>query len=739
MDGYFQSTLAANTLQQNISRNNANNATAQATRVVPYFPPTNKDFSCTELHTPDGIYPLLHETFYETIAPQFTTGTRVSIVSAKDENFHLANNESSEDEGLIIGGPSFSMTPAKSAALPIPNATSSKMSLRNTLTTSSSTSSMHANNGNGLQVLPSLQKINTSVGNSNNTNPYSSYSTSFSTTLSSQLPSSSQSPAGQHPQQQQQHQFASGSYMMSSSQDLGMPNLSISNTNDYSLPSSFNNSSNPNNTGSVGSLSSLFGKSINPTGARSTPQSSSSMVRSMSTSFNILFGLIQTEPLSRIVFSKSYPICHDINETTRSDDHLDIIIGFSTGDIIWYDPLSCKYVRLNKGGAMVNAAVSMIKWIPGSEELFVAIFKNGTVLIMDKERDDQIFNIPDATSWMESQPHRSNKYNPVSVWKIGDKGLTDFVFAPDGIHLAITSMDGQLLIIDYRSEKLTDAFSSYYGKLTCVDWSPDGHYILTGGEDDLVTLWSFSEKRIIARCPGHKSWVTGVAFDRWRCEDKAYRFGSVGEDCNLILWDFSFSALQKPKHVSNTHTKSSFNDIAQILCQPRTIGSSPPSMLPKMWVSSVSTASSSSAAATSLQPNNNQTALPINIERKKSLKSHRLFRGFSSPDTTSLISTSTGTSSTTGSFGRFRKRSFRSNNIFAPSNDFGDDVIVEDQLKQHIPVLHPPVKKNQAAILQPTTIKAIHADPCLSLIFREHTFVTTDRRGRIRTWGRPRV
>jgi hypothetical protein len=66
-----------------------------------------------------------------------------------------------------------------------------------------------------------------------------------------------------------------------------------------------------------------------------------------------------------------------------------------------------------------------------------------------------------------------------------------------------------------------------------------------------VTLWSFTEKKMVARCQGHKSWVTGVAFDKWRCcDDQTYRFGSVGEDCNLILWDFSFSALQKPKHVS---------------------------------------------------------------------------------------------------------------------------------------------------------------------------------------------
>lgn len=55
---------------------------------------------------------------------------------------------------------------------------------------------------------------------------------------------------------------------------------------------------------------------------------------------------------------------------------------------------------------------------------------------------------------------------------------------------------------------------------------------------------------MIARCEGHEAFVTGVAFDRWRCDDQTYRFGSVGEDCNLILWDFSLAALQNPKHVS---------------------------------------------------------------------------------------------------------------------------------------------------------------------------------------------
>lgn len=83
----------------------------------------------------------------------------------------------------------------------------------------------------------------------------------------------------------------------------------------------------------------------------------------------------------------------------------------------------------------------------------------------------------------------------------------------------------------------------------CVCWSPDGKYVVTGGQDDLVSIWSFDERRIVARCEGHHSWVTSVAFDPWRCDDRTYRFGSVGNDCRLLLWDFSVGMLHKPKAV----------------------------------------------------------------------------------------------------------------------------------------------------------------------------------------------
>ena len=67
--------------------------------------------------------------------------------------------------------------------------------------------------------------------------------------------------------------------------------------------------------------------------------------------------------------------------------------------------------------------------------------------------------------------------------------------------------------------------------------SMDGKYILTGGEDDLVQVWSMEERKIVAWGEGHSSWVSGVAFDsHWSTpntdgtgENIVYRFGSVGQ------------------------------------------------------------------------------------------------------------------------------------------------------------------------------------------------------------------
>ena len=48
-------------------------------------------------------------------------------------------------------------------------------------------------------------------------------------------------------------------------------------------------------------------------------------------------------------------------------------------------------------------------------------------------------------------------------------------------------------------------------------WSPDGRFIVTGGEDDLITVWSFCQQCVVARGSSHKSWISDIAFDPYQC------------------------------------------------------------------------------------------------------------------------------------------------------------------------------------------------------------------------------
>lgn len=56
----------------------------------------------------------------------------------------------------------------------------------------------------------------------------------------------------------------------------------------------------------------------------------------------------------------------------------------------------------------------------------------------------------------------------------------------------------------YETHELVGLTRSYFGGLLCVCWSPDAKYVCVGGEDDLVTMWSFKERRVVARGQGHK-------------------------------------------------------------------------------------------------------------------------------------------------------------------------------------------------------------------------------------------
>lgn len=294
---------------------------------------------------------------------------------------------------------------------------------------------------------------------------------------------------------------------------------------------------------------------------------------------------LKVENMTKVLFTKAHALCHDVNEFTKSPTHLDIVLGFNTSDIIWYEPITQKYSRLNKNGIINPSAILSIHWLPQKENLFLAAHMDGTLVVYDKAKEDAEF-IPEdaAVSPAENGQHyhtngngvangsgpshlprfqikksvqsRNQFTNPVAVWKLTPMKINRVAFSPDGLLLAIVSEDGSLTILDYLHERVLDVYRSYYGALMCVTWSPDGRYVLTGGQDDLVSIWSMADRCLVARGVGHQSWVTDVKFDPWRCDERNYRFGSVGDDCRLLLWDFSVGMLGRPKAMSSAAARS---------------------------------------------------------------------------------------------------------------------------------------------------------------------------------------
>ena len=287
------------------------------------------------------------------------------------------------------------------------------------------------------------------------------------------------------------------------------------------------------------------------------------------------------EPAGRIMFTHA-PLCHDINQHTCRHDRMDVVVGLLSGDIVWMDPIQYRCSRMNKNGMVTSSPVRQIRWVPGHETQFVSAHSDGTVLVWDVERDDPpegFQKAPSDPAWDprasivveepqlqtdspsggmlkmgRSKDHSPVLYNPLSVWHVSRRAITDMAFSPDGRTLAFTSEDKLLHIVDFSRKTLIHTMASYFGGLTCVCWSQDGRILLTGGQDDLLTIWAAKEGHVVARAQGHHSYVSAVAFDPWCHKGSsydAYRLISAGEDGKVCFWDFSSWSLHRPRAAPN--------------------------------------------------------------------------------------------------------------------------------------------------------------------------------------------
>lgn len=108
--------------------------------------------------------------------------------------------------------------------------------------------------------------------------------------------------------------------------------------------------------------------------------------------------------------------------------------------------------------------MSDIRWLPNSENLFLAAHMDGSLVIYDKEKEDAVFVAEDQTEQppekertrltvKKSVNSKNQKTNPVSYWKTSNSKINGFAFSPDCRHLAVVSEDGSFRVIDFIKEQ----------------------------------------------------------------------------------------------------------------------------------------------------------------------------------------------------------------------------------------------------------------------------------------------
>ncbi len=99
--------------------------------------------------------------------------------------------------------------------------------------------------------------------------------------------------------------------------------------------------------------------------------------------------------------------------------------------------------------------------------------------------------------------------------------------------LAITDSGGFLTIFDIENNK-QNHWKCHNGHAVCCSFSDDDRYIATGGQDNVIRIWSFSDNLLMKKFEihGHTNTITNIIFN-----SNEKRLISAGRDEIINIWN----------------------------------------------------------------------------------------------------------------------------------------------------------------------------------------------------------
>jgi periodic tryptophan protein 2 len=115
--------------------------------------------------------------------------------------------------------------------------------------------------------------------------------------------------------------------------------------------------------------------------------------------------------------------------------------------------------------------------------------------------------------------HEMPDFNLLQSFTISDTGrlnsISSVAINKTADWLALGSSElGMLCVWEWQSESFILRQQSHFGSMSCLAYSPDGQYIVTGGDDSKVKVWKTSDGFCFVTFSEHCGAVTGVAFSQ---------------------------------------------------------------------------------------------------------------------------------------------------------------------------------------------------------------------------------
>ncbi|KPI91085.1 Periodic tryptophan protein 2-like [Papilio xuthus] len=109
--------------------------------------------------------------------------------------------------------------------------------------------------------------------------------------------------------------------------------------------------------------------------------------------------------------------------------------------------------------------------------------------------------------------HEMPDVNLVHTLSVSEHRISSVAVSPQGDWVAFGCPHiGQLLVWEWQSEQYVMKQQGHSQDMTCVAYSPDGQYIVTGGYDGKVKLWNTSSGFCFVTFSEHSSTVTSIVF-----------------------------------------------------------------------------------------------------------------------------------------------------------------------------------------------------------------------------------